>query len=63
VFIRLTSVISGAWSAFRWWFPATPGYDRMTVHNATHLSWEHILSGSNHVIDSVTLVQHYHGPF
>jgi hypothetical protein len=39
------------------------GYDRMVVHNATHITWEHILSGSGYVVDSVTIKQPDHGPY
>lgn len=52
---------SGPWSAFRWWFPAMTGYDRMVVHNSTHITWEHVLTGGGFVVDSVTIIQPDHG--
>ena len=38
-------------------------YGRVTVHNASHLSFEYLLNKNGSVVDSWTLVQEQHGPF
>jgi len=53
----------GEWSAYRWWFPGMPAFGQLTIHNATHLTWEQTLARNGRVLDRVRLVQHRHGPF
>eukprot|EP01047_Picozoa_sp_COSAG01_P075486 COSAG01_NODE_12950_length_1658_cov_1.843489_3_plen_102_part_00 len=39
------------------------GYGRLTVHNATHLTYEQFNNGDGRLWDRFTVVQQQHGPF
>ena len=39
------------------------GYGRVTVPNATHFVYEHVLNSNHSVVDRVTIVTDKHGPF
>ena len=38
-------------------------YGRITAYNSTVLVYEHVVNNGGNVTDSITLVQHKHGPF
>jgi acid phosphatase type 7 len=38
-------------------------YGAITVHNSTHLTYEHFFNSNNTLFDSFTIVQTNHGPF
>eukprot|EP01062_Namystynia_karyoxenos_P002094 TRINITY_DN10726_c0_g1_i1.p1 TRINITY_DN10726_c0_g1~~TRINITY_DN10726_c0_g1_i1.p1 ORF type:complete len:561 (+),score=165.43 TRINITY_DN10726_c0_g1_i1:89-1771(+) len=38
-------------------------YGRVTAHNATHFTYDHVLNNNGTVWDSVTVVKHSHGPY
>jgi len=51
------------WSADRWWFPGMTTFGQLTIHNTSHLTWEHTLAHNGRVLDTVNLVRHKHGAF
>lgn len=53
----------GPWSAYRSWKPATHGYGRLKVFNATHIRYEQVIALEDFVEDEIWIVKHYHGPY
>eukprot|EP01065_Artemidia_motanka_P048366 TRINITY_DN776_c0_g5_i1.p1 TRINITY_DN776_c0_g5~~TRINITY_DN776_c0_g5_i1.p1 ORF type:complete len:575 (+),score=204.51 TRINITY_DN776_c0_g5_i1:93-1817(+) len=39
------------------------GYGRLTAHNASHITYDHVLNTNGTVYDSVTVVKSKHGPY
>jgi len=39
------------------------GYGRITAHNATHFTYDHVLNSNGSIYDSVTVVKSHHGPY
>lgn len=42
---------------------STWSYGRVTVWNASHLTYEHVFNANGSVFDSWTIAQSRHGPF
>lgn len=40
-----------------------PSFGRLTVHNATHATFQQLFASNGTVLDEFTIVQHSHGPF
>lgn len=50
------------WEAYRD-LNLTPSFGRITLHNATHLTYTQLRNADGSEFDTFTLVQHRHGPF